>query len=576
MWHGRRHLRFGSTTNTRGARTVGVACLMVAAVLPWVLPGFHAKSLLNVGDTNSPQHVSIDPLVDIRPTLIDNPNVQLFTVQTSGDRGSYWRTLTLDTFNGRFWTSSNLEAAGGTALGSGPVGYQAGPGSGAATVGLQQHVVIDRLGQLYLPVAPDATYVSVPRGNARYDGTTSTLVAPSASFPGFSYDVASQQTVPTPQLLDQVTSVYSAQYRFYSALPRATPAQIYSIAHQLTDHEPTIYQKILAIQEHLQQFRYDLHVPPGDGTNDVLNFLTKTKAGYCQQFAGTMAVLLRAIGIPARVAMGFTPGRFDPRDHRWHITGSNAHAWVEVQFPQFGWLGFEPTPGRSNPVTRTYSQPSFGAIPAAGANQCPGGLVSGRCVAKAPGKKKHLVGTGTHKDPHGFELPQDRGDVPFRTAGSPILAVGQAPDHRERWIRAGVVALGVTVVLLLIGMPLSKRLRRRWLLGRAHSAHDRVLAAYMAMQAEAADLGLGRRPAETIEEYRTRLRSKVASLDGDLDRVTASLGRAAYAEDGLSPDQADQAVASARRVAHDIRRAADLRTRMLSWYRPGRGFPFGR
>ena len=74
------------------------------------------------------------------------------------------------------------------------------------------------------------------------------------------------------------------------------------------------------------------------------SFLFTDKQGYCQQFSGAMALLLRMGGIPARVAAGFTPGTYDKKSGRWIVTDIDAHAWVEAWFPIYGWVRFDPTP----------------------------------------------------------------------------------------------------------------------------------------------------------------------------------------------------------------------------------------
>ena len=78
----------------------------------------------------------------------------------------------------------------------------------------------------------------------------------------------------------------------------------------------------------------------------LVQFVTQTKRGYCQHFAGAMALMLRYLGIPARVAAGFTSGSYDADSHEWTVTDHEAHDWVEVYFPGWGWIPFDPTPGR--------------------------------------------------------------------------------------------------------------------------------------------------------------------------------------------------------------------------------------
>jgi len=99
----------------------------------------------------------------------------------------------------------------------------------------------------------------------------------------------------------------------------------------------------------------------------LINFLTKSKKGYCQQFAFAMAVLARLEGIPARVVVGYTQGSFIG-NNSWQVKTSDAHAWPELFFPGAGWLRFEPTPPNSAglPGQATASAPPY-SIPLGGA-----------------------------------------------------------------------------------------------------------------------------------------------------------------------------------------------------------------
>ncbi|MST35017.1 hypothetical protein GHK86_20090, partial [Acidimicrobiaceae bacterium USS-CC1] len=90
---------------------------------------------------------------------------------------------------------------------------------------------------------------------------------------------------------------------------------------------------------------YSLHPPvDGSGIGAIETFLFSTRTGYCQQFAGSYAVLARSIGLPTRLAVGFTTGRrIGP--HRYQVTDADVHTWPEVWFPRYGWVPFEPTKG---------------------------------------------------------------------------------------------------------------------------------------------------------------------------------------------------------------------------------------
>ena len=111
------------------------------------------------------------------------------------------------------------------------------------------------------------------------------------------------------------------------------------------------YRIALAVEEYLRsRYTYSLKPPETDYASPYAAFLFKTKTGYCQHFAGAMAVLLRFNGIPARVAVGFTTGE-KVADGTYIVTRNDAHAWVEAYFPGVGWVPFDPTPGRALPVS---------------------------------------------------------------------------------------------------------------------------------------------------------------------------------------------------------------------------------
>jgi transglutaminase-like putative cysteine protease len=118
---------------------------------------------------------------------------------------------------------------------------------------------------------------------------------------------------------------------------------LFELARRLTAAAPTSYDAVKAIETHLQSsYRYAENVPPDP--MPLRAFLFEHRAGYCERFAGAMALMLRMLGIPARVAAGFTPGSPDGPD-RYLVRDLDAHSWVEVYFTGIGWVPFDPTPG---------------------------------------------------------------------------------------------------------------------------------------------------------------------------------------------------------------------------------------
>jgi hypothetical protein len=145
---------------------------------------------------------------------------------------------------------------------------------------------------------------------------------------------------------------------------------LWETASEVADGATSPYQAAFKLESWFrgQQggFTYD-EQPPSAGDTPPLAAFLETKRGYCQHFAGAMALMLRYLGVPARVAAGFTSGTYDPREKEWTVTDHNAHTWVEVYFPDYGWIPFDPTPDRGE-LTASYTafSPAFDVREAAG------------------------------------------------------------------------------------------------------------------------------------------------------------------------------------------------------------------
>ena len=163
------------------------------------------------------------------------------------------------------------------------------------------------------------------------------------------------QTVPVPKWgtpdRDLLMKVFFDARFADDALMQANKP-LYDIAKQVTEGAANPYAAATALEAWFRRpslggFLYD-EQPPVPAANEpaLAMFVTQTKRGYCQHFAGAMALMLRYLGIPARVAAGFTSGSYDADSHEWTVTDHEAHDWVEVYFPGWGWIPFDPTPGR--------------------------------------------------------------------------------------------------------------------------------------------------------------------------------------------------------------------------------------
>jgi transglutaminase-like putative cysteine protease len=178
---------------------------------------------------------------------------------------------------------------------------------------------------------------------------------------GLEYTFRSRIVVPTPEELDHVQDLAPVQYGRWTELPEDLDPRFEQIAQEWTADTASAYDKVFAIQRHFHSngFTYSTDVDVAEGADALLTFLTRTKTGFCQQYATAMAVLVRTLGLPARIAVGYQVGTLQD-DGTYLVQSTDAHAWVEVFFEGYGWLPFEPTPGRGtypNAQPGTYLNP---------------------------------------------------------------------------------------------------------------------------------------------------------------------------------------------------------------------------
>ncbi|MEK4737778.1 MULTISPECIES: transglutaminase TgpA family protein [Bacillus] len=154
----------------------------------------------------------------------------------------------------------------------------------------------------------------------------------------------------------------------YTQLPESLPQRVKDLAVNLTNDKDNRYDKVLAIENYFtdNSFVYETMnvLYPAKNQDYVDQFLFDTKSGYCNNFSTSMIVLLRSAGIPARWVKGFTEGTLENTlasaegENVYTIANNNAHSWVEVYFPGYGWIPFEPTKGFTNPYNFTNNTPA--------------------------------------------------------------------------------------------------------------------------------------------------------------------------------------------------------------------------
>ena len=188
-----------------------------------------------------------------------------------------------------------------------------------------------------LPAVPEVLSVTSPRGKFKIGDT---------------YQVTSAISSAEPEELQTAGEEYPAWVSDrYLQLPPGLPVRVNDLAASVTSGWATPYAKAKVVENYLRNnYPYNLRVdPPPFGVDGVDHFLFGLGEGYSEYFGSTMAVMLRTVGVPARLAVGYTTGdRVEGREI-YAVTDSHSHAWVEVYFPRFGWIPFEPTPGKSLP-----------------------------------------------------------------------------------------------------------------------------------------------------------------------------------------------------------------------------------
>jgi transglutaminase-like putative cysteine protease len=518
---------------------VVVAALVIGPNLPWA----HDPPVVRWRGSQRPgpgNRTTVSPLVDIKGRLVDQSTIEVFTV-TSNQR-SYWRLTSLDQFDGDIWSSNSSYRPGGGDL---PEGYA----STGTTVRASQHYVIGPLSSIWLPAAFEPTRISGADG-ASYNADSASLISAQDTADGLDYRVVSDIPRPTATQLQRAAGPPLAieDGRRYTALPGSVPPRIVALARQIASRaQPaTPYGRALALQQFFRSppFVYDLQIQPGHSDRALERFLFETHRGYCEQYAGAYAVLARAMGLPARVAVGYTPGDIGP-DGAYHVRGLNAHAWPEVYVSGAGWVSFEPTPGRGVPGAESYT----------GIPEQQAGSDNPSTATTLPPQTTEPTAPPAQQTPNTTVAPREVNAGGDEGGGVPPLLV--------------LILVLVAAVALLwgAGVPAAKRLRRDRRRSAAARPGDRVLVAWDETTEALALAGARRHLAETMPEYAGRA-ARAAALDHEvavsLRELAADAAAASYAASELDPAAAARAVATAARVEADLQEAAGTRRR-LRW-----------
>jgi transglutaminase-like putative cysteine protease len=331
------------------------------------------------------------------------------------------------------------------------------------------------------------------------------------------YTTTSYVSIATKDELRKALTFYPTTIKTkYLQLPSSIPARVKDLAVQITATKVTPYDKAEAVETYLRNtYKYSTVVksaPPGRDPVDY--FLFDLKADFCEYFASSMVVLLREVGVPARVVEGFTSGSLDP-SNRYAVRELNAHAWVEAYFPGYGWIEFEPTPSEL-PFDRVDT--------AAGATNPDGSPVNPNSRTDSQG----LLGRDNAPDPGALGL----GDTPPSGGGGDL---SKTIDPRP-----GIAVLGALLVALFVGLV---RFEMRFRgLGTIDSAwgKTRLLGAYA---------GHAARPSQTPYEYADAMGREVPEVHEPLQTIARARVQERYSPTGATEAEREAAAAAWRKVA---------------------------
>ncbi|MGK5641510.1 transglutaminaseTgpA domain-containing protein [Streptomyces sp. URMC 126] len=502
----------------RAGRRIGVLALGVAVAVPAVLPAIggglapHGRSS---GQEREGGTISaVNPLVSLRDSLNQRENRELLRYRTSAESGQdlYLRIVALDRFDGATWRTSERRVTDVPDRLPSPQGLS----PDVRTVRVNTSIVAaDGYGQDYLPLPYPADWVRVS-GQWRYEPEGRTLVGDHGQTTrGLRYQVSNLVVQPTAEQLANAPRPPESLRREYTKVPSTLPAVVAERARQVTEGARSDYERAVRLQEWFAVaggFTYDTDVRTGGDDEAVARFLEE-KRGFCVHFSFSMAAMARTLGIPARVAVGFTAG--DPQgDGSMSVGSKDAHAWPELYFEGAGWTRFEPTPSRGSRPVYTVEQPAPGASPSApvpapdhSAAPRPAPTAGADCPGRPSGAAcPDRSGTG-------FSAAAD--DGPGADSGVPVVPL---------------VAAGALLVALLAAPPLWRtRLRARRLGGPEPGTPDevvrRTLAAWRELLDTAWDYGI---PPDATRTPRGAVERIVrdGSLEGDAAAAASRVGDA--------------------------------------------------
>jgi transglutaminase-like putative cysteine protease len=505
----------GYTGAAPAAVAVTAGAMVVALLVGATVTAVGTGRSTGTGTGQPGNGIGLNPFTSLRGQLSSGNVVALFRVRGLGQQAyprAYLRALTLSRFTTRVgWQRGPLD---GTVPASEERTERLPLPAGVSTPlsGFILRVQIEPINYVdnWLPAFGYPLALAGVSQDWNYDPDAITVFSPHRQRAG-PYSELGVLPASDPQLLRAAGPAGGAPFSTVDSRYLDTAGvdqRVGQLATEVTAGTRTAFDATVALNRWFTQpsngFRYDLHTAPGNSGDALVDFLVTGRRGYCEQFASAMAIMLRTLHVPARVAVGFTPGTVT--DGSRLITTDDAHAWVEAWFPGAGWLPFDPTPLSDG---RTVMPSYVPAVPTAPGGPLPAG--------------SQVAGTTTPEPAPLVAAPSHAG------VSDPGIGVGTRIGLRV----TGLLGLGVLAGLTPLGVRAGRRRRRLHLVGAGGPLA--VSAAWEEVLAESADRGVVPPVSETVRATAERLAHEHA-LDepgrAGLRTVVGAVERSWYASVG--------------------------------------------
>lgn len=548
--------------SSRLARRMGASCLAAALFAPVFLPtiGDGLLSWRNNVGAGSGNGLGggggeVDLLASLKPRIIEQSQADMLEVRAA--TADYWRLTSLVEFDGTLWTP--LQAQPRQPLLPGNRVAAEFPPRLFET--LTQRVVISGLEGEFLPAAgqPDTVAITQEvgsRDNAdlSYQLETGTIQMSEGLAEGLGYEVTSLVARPTFKEMKNAAIGQAPDVYYYEGLIPISP-EVEKLIEDWTGRFDSPFEKLVALQDNLRLFTYTTDVEASASTDQLTEFLIRTRRGYCQQFAAAFALMARRLGFPSRVSVGFLPGDTNLAEpDRFTVKGTDAHAWPEVLFQDHGWVRFEPTPGNEAAPPAYTSR--FIPFQAQNPFSDIGNGRSGADLAAGIAGNQPDPGRGLR----GAEVPG---------------ADSRARRGRSEWEKtfSQVLSLLLLSVLLFIALvPLLKLARTWWRYRLARTPAELAAASFAHFEREAAELAQPRARSESASAFARRMGTGYRVPKSQALRLAAIYEAATYARDGIVQSSAQEAKQLARFLGRELWSGAGLWHKLRRLFSPGELF----